>query len=240
MTKYIKQVENEQEQVTARDGEDSSLLAEGGLLSEMFSVADEQSMLDNITSAATPYFRATLDRLTRKNPSADVSRLERISYSLTIRTMRRRLDRHIKTLFVCARDCWNAIKQKGKRRIRRIVNVARRTIVSATGLFSASSAEAASRHRESDDAGGDDEEDSDPARVHHIQRQRVLAVLLEGRSINRFEAIDLGIHRLAARVCELKERGWQIQKETLPGRFASYFMADEDNPRPLARKEADR
>ena len=102
------------------------------------------------------------------------------------------------------------------------------------------SASEASRHRESDDAGGDDEEDSDPARVHHIQRQRVLSLLLAGKSINRFETIDLGIHRLAARVCELKERGWQIQKETLPGRFASYFIADEDNPRPLARKEADR
>lgn len=103
------------------------------------------------------------------------------------------------------------------------------------------SASEASRHRESDDAGGDDDEDdSDPARVHHIQRQRVLNILLEGKSINRFEAIDLDIHRLAARVCELKERGWNIQKTTLPGRFASYFIADEDNPRPLARKEADR
>lgn len=107
-------------------------------------------------------------------------------------------------------------------------------------VFTASSAEAASRHRESDDAGGDDDGDDDPARVHHIQRQRVLNILLEGKSINRFEAIDLDIHRLAARVCELKERGWNIQKTTLPGRFASYFIADEDNPRPLARKEADR
>lgn len=87
-----------------------------------------------------------------------------------------------------------------------------------------SSTEAA-RHRESDDTGGDDDGDDDPARVHHIQRQRVLAVLLEGRSINRFEAIDLG---------------WNIQKTTLPGRFASYFIAAEDNLRPLARKEADR
>lgn len=160
MGKYIKQVGNEQGQVTARGKEDSSLLG-GGLLSEMFAVAEEQAMLDNIASAATSYFRATLDRLTRKNPSADVSRLERISYSLTIRTMRRRLDGHIKTLFVCACDCWNAIKQKGKRRIRRIVGRVRRSVVSATGLFRASSAEAASRHRESDDAGGDDDDLSD-------------------------------------------------------------------------------
>lgn len=102
-----------------------------------------------------------------------------------------------------------------------------------------SSTEAA-RHRESDDAGGDDEEDSDPALVHHIQRQHILSLLLAGKTVTQKYATTLEIHRLASRVCELKERGWNIQKTTLPGRFASYFIADEDNPRPLARKEADR
>ena len=131
-------------------------------MSEMISVADEQSMLDNIARSVTPHFKATLDRLTRKNPSADVSRLERISLSLAIKTAKRRLNRHIKTLFVCACDCWNAIKQKGKRRIRRIVRNVRRSVVSATGLFRASSAEAASMHRTEDDAGGDDPDDDLP------------------------------------------------------------------------------
>ena len=107
-------------------------------------------------------------------------------------------------------------------------------------VFTASSAEAASRHRESDDAGGDDDGDDDPARVHHIQRQRVLSLLLAGEAVTQKYATTLEIHRLAARVCELKERGWSIQKTTLPGRFASYYIADEDNPRHLAQKEADR
>jgi len=178
MGKYIKSVGNKQEQVTARGGENLTLLAEGGFVSEMISVADEQSMLDNIARSVTPHFKATLDRLTRKNPSADVSRLERISLSLAIKTAKRRLNRHIKTLFVCACDCWNAIKQKGKRRIRRIVRNVRRSIVSATGLFRASSAEAASVHRTEDDAGGDgsDPDDSDlpPRQRSEIQYLRSL------------------------------------------------------------------
>ena len=176
MRKYTKHVGNEQCQFPARGEGNLILLAEGGLLSEMFAVADEQSMLDNIASAVTPYFKATLDRLTRKNPSADLSRLERISLSLSIQTVKRRLNRHIKTLFVCASDCFKSIKQEWQRRIRRIVNVARRTIVSATGLFRASSAEAASTHRTEDDAGGDSEDDSDlpPRQRSEIQYLRSL------------------------------------------------------------------
>jgi len=100
------------------------------------------------------------------------------------------------------------------------------------------SASEASRHRESDDAGGDDDEDSDPARVRYLQRARVLSLLLAGKTVTQKYATTLEIHRLAARICELKERGWNIQKTTLPGRFASYFIADKDNPLPLARKEA--
>lgn len=176
MGKYIKSVGNKQEQFTARGGENLTLLAEGGFVSEMISVADEQ--LDNIARSVTPHFKATLDRLTRKNQSADVSRLERISLSLAIKTAKRRLNRHIKILFVCACDCWESARQKGKKQIRRIVGRVRRTIVSATGLFRASSAEAASRHRESDDAGGDgsDPDDSDlpPRQRSEIQYLRSL------------------------------------------------------------------
>lgn len=45
MGKYIKSVESKQEQVTARGGENLTLLAEGGFVSEMISVADEQLAL---------------------------------------------------------------------------------------------------------------------------------------------------------------------------------------------------
>lgn len=190
MGKYIKSVGNKQEPCAARGGENLG----GGLLGEMFEVAEEQAMLDNIARSVTPHFKATLDRLTRKNPSADVSRLERISLSLAIKTAKRRLSRHIKTLFVCACDCWESARQKGKKQIRRIVGRVRRTIVSATGLFTASSAEAASRHRESDDAGGDDPDD-DLSDVHPCARGFIRGVRKAARF--KFSPVEMLIRDAA-------------------------------------------
>ena len=38
------------------------------------------------------------------------------------------------------------------------------------------------------------------------------------------EALDLGVWRLAARCCELKKAGWNIETERLPGGFTRYSM----------------
>ena len=96
-------------------------------------------------------------------------------------------------------------------------------------VFTASSAEAASRHRESDDAGGDDDGDDDPARTRYLQRSRVLSLLLEGEALTQPKALDYKIWRLAARCCELTKRGFNIQKRRLPGNFTEYTI-DPNNP----------
>ena len=96
-------------------------------------------------------------------------------------------------------------------------------------IFSASSAEAASRHRESDDAGGGDDGDDDPARTRYLQRSRVLSLLLEGEALTQPKALEYKIWRLAARIAELGKRGWRIQKRRLPGNFCEYTI-DPNNP----------
>lgn len=97
-------------------------------------------------------------------------------------------------------------------------------------VFTASSAEAASRHRESDDAGGDEDGDDDPARTRYLQRSRVLSLLLAGEALTQPKALEYKIWRLAARIAELGKRGWRIQKRRLPGNFTEYSI-DAARPR---------
>lgn len=51
------------------------------------------------------------------------------------------------------------------------------------------------------------------------QREKILKYMKDFGSITAYEAvIDLGITQLAARLCELKDRGYEFNKEMMSGK----------------------
>ena len=70
------------------------------------------------------------------------------------------------------------------------------------------------------------------------QTDRLLHYLHHHRSINPLQSwAELGIYRLASRVCDLRKEGWQIEKRMVkicnrfnePVKFAEYRLVVERN-----------
>jgi hypothetical protein len=70
--------------------------------------------------------------------------------------------------------------------------------------------------------------------MYDTQNSKVLDYLSSGRSISQRDAIiDFNIYRLAARVCELRNEGWEITTRMVRNlkfraRHAEYSMASKD------------
>lgn len=67
------------------------------------------------------------------------------------------------------------------------------------------------------------------------QCNAILSDLLSGKTITPMEALrDHGCFRLGARIYDLRERGYQIDREMVEDdgkRFASYYMTPEERAR---------
>lgn len=90
----------------------------------------------------------------------------------------------------------------------------------------------AAQHRQTDDGGGDDPDPDGktPSRKRLEQRITILNCLLHGNALTQPEALRLGVWRLAARCCELRNAGWLVQKRRIHGNFTEYRI-DPSNPR---------
>ena len=59
------------------------------------------------------------------------------------------------------------------------------------------------------------------------QQARQVLARLKRQSLSQLEALDMGIYRLAARVCELRQQGHEIttvMEEHHGGKHARYFL----------------
>ena len=69
------------------------------------------------------------------------------------------------------------------------------------------------------------------------QQNRIIRYLLDNKSITSLEAMqELGVYRLSARISELKQKGYSINKKSVKGinrygetiRFAEYSLEEYD------------